>query len=154
MIVDEDFLEHYGVKGMKWGVRRTQQQLARASSNRKAARDPNTPEGAERARRKAALQARRTLDQGELDALVKRLETEKKLKSLVEDDLSAGKKATKMILSDTGKQVARQVVAGVAVAAVSVAIANRMGDTSQGRATNTAVGVAKLIKSGGKEGKK
>lgn len=158
MIVDEDFLEHYGVKGMKWGVRRTQQQLARASANRKAARDPNTSEGAERARRLSAVQNRRLLEQGELDALVKRLETEKKLKSLVDDDLNAGKKATKMILSDTGKQVARQVVAGVAVAAISVAIGNRMGQPSvdaDGNILDRAVvspsQLAKLIRQGGKD---
>lgn len=28
---EENFLEHYGVKGMKWGVRRTKAQLAKSS---------------------------------------------------------------------------------------------------------------------------
>lgn len=149
--MSDQFLAHYGVKGMKWGVRRTQSQLSRAAAKRKENRDPNTPEGAERARRKAALQNRRTISDADLDRLVKRLETEKKLKNLVEDDLSGGQKAAKMILSDTGKQVARQVLAGVAVAAVSVAVANKFGDTSEGMAKNTAVGIAKLVKTGGKE---
>ena len=32
-IETEDFLAHYGIKGMKWGVRRTDAQLERASSS-------------------------------------------------------------------------------------------------------------------------
>jgi len=152
--MSDEFLAHYGVKGMKWGVRRTQSQLTRAASKRKEARDPNTPEGAERARRKAALQNRRTINDADLDKLVKRLETEKKLKNLVEEDLSGGQKAAKMILSDTGKQVAKQVLAGVAVAAVSIAIGNKMGDTNQGRANLSPMQRAKLIRTGGKEASK
>ena len=35
MVADvDDFLAHYGVKGMKWGVRRSDEQLARASNRR------------------------------------------------------------------------------------------------------------------------
>lgn len=34
----EVFLAHYGVKGMKWGVRRSQAQLDRASGSRKESR--------------------------------------------------------------------------------------------------------------------
>lgn len=34
-------LSHYGVKGMKWGVRRTREQLARSRTNRMAKKDAN-----------------------------------------------------------------------------------------------------------------
>lgn len=33
--LDPESLEHYGIKGMKWGVRRTDAQLARARGKRK-----------------------------------------------------------------------------------------------------------------------
>ena len=36
----EEALEHYGVKGMKWGVRRTPEQLGRARANRTAKLTP------------------------------------------------------------------------------------------------------------------
>ena len=124
----EEFLEHYGVKGMKWGVRRSREALAKAAANRKEARDPSTPEGAERAKRKAAVANRRLLDDADLDAYVKRLEAEKKLKNLVEDDLSAGQKATKAFLSDTGQRVAKQAVVGTAGVIVGAALANKFGD--------------------------
>lgn len=34
----DDYLEHYGVKGMKWGVRRSDEQLSAAKSARKTER--------------------------------------------------------------------------------------------------------------------
>lgn len=37
--VTEDFLAHYGVKGMKWGVRRSDDQLARAASRRESIKE-------------------------------------------------------------------------------------------------------------------
>lgn len=35
----DDFLEHYGVKGMKWGVRRNNYEGASARTNREASKD-------------------------------------------------------------------------------------------------------------------
>ena len=34
-VVAEDFLEHYGVKGMRWGVRRSREKLSAARASRK-----------------------------------------------------------------------------------------------------------------------
>lgn len=39
----DDVLEHYGIKGMKWGVRRSDEQLARARGRRKEKGEPVTP---------------------------------------------------------------------------------------------------------------
>lgn len=125
-----EFLEHYGVKGMKWGVRRSQAALQKAAAKRREARDPSTPEGAERAKRKAAVAQRRLLDDADLDRYVQRLEKEKKLKNLVEDDLSAGQKATKAFLSDTGQRIAKQAVIGTAGVLIGAALANKFGDTT------------------------
>lgn len=105
-----EFLEHYGVKGMKWGVRRTDAQLARS-----AKKDPNTPEGAVRAKRKSAVSNRRTISDKDLDALVDRLKKEKQLKDLVDEDVAPGKKFAKNIINDSGNKILKGVVISAAV---------------------------------------
>lgn len=39
----DDFLEHYGVKGMRWGVRRSASELARGSSSESTTKKSNRP---------------------------------------------------------------------------------------------------------------
>ena len=58
----------------------------------------------------------------ELDGLVKRLEQEKKLKSLLENDLSPGRTMTKKLLSNAGTKVAGTILAGAGVWAVKTAL--------------------------------
>lgn len=43
MYTEEEALSHYGVKGMRWGVRRTDEQLARARAKRKGGKFKETP---------------------------------------------------------------------------------------------------------------
>lgn len=63
-------LRHYGIKGMKWGVRRTPEQLARASGNSRSER------------RKEA----KSMSDAELKSKINRLNMEKQYV-----DLTAGK---------------------------------------------------------------
>ena len=82
----DGFLEHYGVKGMKWGVRRTDAQLARA-----AGRKPK-PEPSADAKRVANLRAKKTysLTNAELKAINERLNLEQNYMRL------GGPKGTKL----------------------------------------------------------
>lgn len=105
----DDFLEHYGVKGMHWGVRKgaTKKEIKIANKRQKMADN------------------RRLLDSKDLEAMINRLEKEKKLKDLVEQDLTPGKKAIKTIMSESGQKVARTVIAGAAIYGIKAAISKK-----------------------------
>ena len=109
----EDFLEHYGVKGMKWGVQRG---VVKSGAQRTSREDKV------RAKRKDALRRRQTLKDKDLDQLIKRLEQEKKLKSLLAEDLAPGRTVTKRLLANAGTKVAGTVLAGAGVWAVKAAL--------------------------------
>lgn len=108
----DDFLAHYGVPGMRWGVRRG---VVKAGSER------TNKETKVRANRKVARRRRQTLSDKNLDQLVKRLEQEKKLKNLLDEDLAPGRTATKKLLSSATGKVAGAVLAGAGVWAVKTA---------------------------------
>lgn len=95
-----DILEHYGIKGMKWGIRRTEEQLRRARG--KLESDANR---AEVKRRKSTYKNRRTISDDDLRKEVSRLELEKKYKNLVDEDVRPGRTAVQKFLKSTGGRV-------------------------------------------------
>lgn len=109
----ENFLTHYGVKGMRWGVSRGIVNPRNQRTNK---------ENNVRSSRKDALRRRQVISDKNLDSLVKRLEQEKKLKSLLADDLAPGRTATKRLLANAGTKVAGTVLAGAGVWAVKTAL--------------------------------
>jgi hypothetical protein len=95
----EKYIQHYGIKGMRWGVRRTAAQLGRAGkkSSRQAQRD--------------ASKEAKTLSDSELKARINRLQMEKQysdlVKQQVERDRTAmeeGAAAVGNILLQSGKE--------------------------------------------------
>jgi hypothetical protein len=111
----ETFLAHYGVEGMRWGVRKPDSSKPRKSKYTKK-------ELAERKRRKQAQQRRRVISDQELDRLVKRLETEKKLKDLTDKDLNPGRTVVATLLTTAGTAVAAVAVAGALKYGVKAAL--------------------------------
>lgn len=101
-------LYHWGIKGQKWGRRRYQ--------------NPDgslTPEGEKRyadKEKKKAMRAdvknRRLLSDLDLKKKIERIEMEKKLKNLTEDELAPGKKIVSNILSQAGQAVGTSFLKG------------------------------------------
>lgn len=112
-------LVHYGVLGMKWGVRRSPAQLARARSSSKSANSDA------RAKRKNDLKNRRLLSDSELQSRISRLEMEKKFKNLSDADLYPGRTAIKNILKSSGAKVAGSVVAGSVAYGIKAAMTKK-----------------------------
>ncbi|MET0787487.1 MAG: hypothetical protein ABWY25_12375 [Paenisporosarcina sp.] len=94
----EEFIEHHGVKGMKWGTRRARKSRVEKSTARTRYSKPP-----------------KNLTKKELEARIQRMETEKKYNSLNRRDLSTGEKLAGEILTNSGRTVATTVLVGAGV---------------------------------------
>lgn len=96
----ENILEHYGVKGMKWGVRKSSSSRARTTYSKAPSK----------------------LTDSELDKRIKRMETEKKYNQLNRRDVSRGEKLAVEILESSGRKVATTVVTAGSLLAIKTAL--------------------------------
>lgn len=142
-------LYHHGVKGMKWGVRRTRAQLGYPTSTSKKNTESNNPVKrlmgkrrdakmkklvAEQARREAVKPKKKTISEmsdAELRERISRLEMEKKYRDLVKSSqpqTSKGKKFVMSVLEQSGKNIATQTTTYVMGRAVNKAFAGAFND--------------------------
>lgn len=118
--IAKEFLEHYGVTGMKWGVQNGPP-YPLDSEGKAALKKQRAEDRAEKRDRKNAEKRRRTMSDEELDARIKRLEKEKRFKELTDADVNRGKKAVKDFLSSTGGKVLKGAAyAGAAAGTVAI----------------------------------
>lgn len=96
-----DFLEHHGVKGQRWGVRNDPGSKKYTGSTNKAPKSKSKnahKNGVTKYSGKPHM-----LTDAELNARIKRLETEKKYKQLNKRDVSTGQKHVNEVLTNIGK---------------------------------------------------
>lgn len=120
-----DVLEHHGIKGMHWGVRKD-----RAQKNVKRRVNRFKMNKKVKSKRQDISSRRRQLSEGDLKKVIDRLQTEKKLRDLVEADIKPGRTITKRILSESGQKVARTVLAGGGLLVVKAVVDKKMGKPS------------------------
>lgn len=125
----QDELYHYGIKGMKWGVIRTAEQLGHIAKSAKSLYDSHKAK--KRAKKEAAKAKKRSkitnpkkLSTEELNARIKRLQLEKDYNDLVKDTnrTRKGKNFVMDILESSGKNLFTQVVNHYGAKALNEAI--------------------------------
>lgn len=111
----DDFLSHYGVKGMKWGVRRSKAQIESASEEGAAV---------ESIRARAKTSGTNALTNKELQTAIDRMQLEKRYSDLANQTAhkSAGKKFVMALLGDIGSTETRRVAKGAASLGVEQAL--------------------------------
>lgn len=107
--MQDNFLEHFGVKGMKWGIRKS-----RGSG-----------------KKKTAQQTAKTLTNKELKKRVDRMNMEKQYTKLAAGDAAAsvskGQKIVNSVVSDYGSRVVKGLTKKGAEASVTY-VAKKVGD--------------------------
>lgn len=108
-------IEHHGIKGMRWGVRKQKEpgtERPRKSKKVKPLiKQFRSVAKTRRAQRKAAKRVA-ILSNEELQARIDRLRKEKELRELTESEVAPGRKAIKDIAKSAGKSLATAAVTG------------------------------------------
>lgn len=120
--MDNNELMHYGVPGMKWGVRRTPAQLGRKKTSsskslfEKKKPKPKPKAKSESSKKETAPKPKsvKEMSDEELSTAISRLQLEQKYKELSPQKVSTGKAITKRILNNivvpAAEDVGRQMV--------------------------------------------
>lgn len=114
--MESNELMHYGILGMKWGVRRTPEQLARARGQTKSeselgSKKPNTTAKKISSKSKKSISE---MSDDELNKAVRRLQLEQQYRQLNPETVSTGQKfvnkVTKDVIVPAATTVARNTV--------------------------------------------
>lgn len=121
--MNEDYLCHYGVLGMKWGRRKQRPKSSTISSRRaeKKAEKQRIKEARKELNKPKKKTRVKDLSDQELQSKINRLQMEKRYRDLKKDEVSAGRKLLGDILMTSGKTVGVQVVNYVAGKAINKA---------------------------------
>ena len=134
-------LYHYGIPGMKWGIRRYQPYSEKPRGSGKGGKEVGDAKQsarqaarAEKKDRRNASRNRRSLSDKELNDRVNRLQKEQQLKDLTDKDLNGGKKKAEELLkkynefNKPARKIITSAVVGVGYYYMKKWVASTLGD--------------------------
>lgn len=126
-LFSSDHLEHFGIKGMRWGVRRYEDRNGKLTSagKKRYSKKRRTPEQVRIDKMRKDVKNRRTLSDKDLDAKIERLKKESELKRLTNENLSPGRTEVANVLKNSGKNILGKVATGVGLYAVKYALTKK-----------------------------
>jgi len=116
----ENWLAHYGVKGMRWGIRRTAEELGHITEG--SSRGINAVANMKRRGSKPTNPVAKKMTDDELRRVINRMNLEKQYSDLTRKDTSKGLETAKDILGIIGS------VAAITVAGVNLYSSLRYGE--------------------------
>lgn len=151
MTTNEKFLAHYGRLGMRWGVRRTAEQLKnnvdpetvrvtrrKGSKKLSSSGGESTPPNEQAVRvaankQKAKAAGTNTLSTNELNEIVARFNAEKAYAEVRKADKSAGRRFAEELVKDLAKQEFAALAKGQSNGPISELLALGMGKRGSGK---------------------
>lgn len=95
--MEELELQHHGIKGQKWGIRRFQ--------NKDGTLTPAGKQRASEEKKRSDSKNRGTLTNAQLKKKIERLQLEKQLRELTNQEVNSGRAYAQKILKDVGSRV-------------------------------------------------
>lgn len=110
--MDNTELQHHGIKGMRWGIRRTPEQLGRRPSGNRSRTDSGSGSKSRESRSDSENRPKKISEMSdeELQKAIRRAQLEKQYRDLNPRQVSLGEKVMKEVLAPALTQTSKQLV--------------------------------------------
>ena len=133
-----DILVHHGILGMKWGVRRTPEQLARARGKLPSEKEKDRENSKKKETAPAEQPQKKSVKEmtdAELNDRIRRLQLEKQYKDLTRDPvkINKGKAFIEDVMDKSAKNIATQLATYAMGTAVNKALGSEVVNPKKGQ---------------------
>lgn len=110
--MSNSYLAHHGILGQKWGVRRYQNEDGTLTAEGKVKKA--------KSKQREDVKNVKNMSDKDLQNYINRLQNEKRLKDLSEEDLNPGRRAVKNFMNTKGQFLVGAIAVGAGIAAIRV----------------------------------